>query len=94
MNYNILDFIKEFHPEVSEEFYRYKRKDVLPAIGTEVKTLVSGYGGYAGVTRYVVGYEGDRYIELAYTPNGRASSLCEIADWWKELKIINEPEAN
>lgn len=90
-NYNFLDFTKEHYPEIWQEFYRYKRKDNPPAIGTEVITLVHGHNDYAGVTRYIVAHD-ERYIHLGHVPNGKATSLCEIKDWWTELKIINEPD--
>jgi hypothetical protein len=91
MNYNILDFIKEYHPLLLDEFRRYQRKDKLPAIGTVVTTLVNGYSGLAGVTRYVVGHD-ERYIHIAVVPDGQTRCLCEIKNWWKELKIVLEPK--
>lgn len=89
--YNILDFIREHHMDIWEEFARYKRKDTLPAIGTKVITLVNGYSGRAGVTRYVVAHEG-RYVVLAKTSDGSVRSLCEVSKWWKHLRIVDEPK--
>lgn len=93
MEYNFLDFTKEHYPEIWEEFYRYKRKDNLPAIGAEVITLRSGFGGTGGETRYVVKLDNDdgRYIGLGNMHNGKASYLCEIKTWWKDIKVIREP---
>lgn len=90
MNYNFLDFTKERYPEIWEEFFRYKRKDIMPAIGTEVVTLRSGFGDFAGVTRYVVSHD-EKYIGLACNPHREAEYLSTKEDWWKDLKIINEP---
>ncbi|MFK7678768.1 hypothetical protein ACI3ER_12060 [Bacillus sp. Wb] len=87
---DILEFTREFHPNIWEEYYRYNRKSILPAIGTKVITLVNGYDGYAGGTRYIVGH-GDKYIHLAHTSDGKVTSLCDVEMWWKDLKIIDEP---
>lgn len=94
MNYNFLDFTREHYPKLWEEFYRYKRKEIPPAIGTEVTTLRNGFNGWAGVKRYVVAYDDKRYVALSETRKGRATSLCPIETWWKDLEIINEPEIN
>lgn len=88
--YNFLDFTKERYPEIWEEFDRYKRKNILPAIGSKVKTLVSGYGGAGNDIRYVVSHS-DKYIGLSDIRNGKEMYACEIESWWKELSIIKEP---
>lgn len=90
MNYNFLDFTKERYPEIWEEFYRYKRKETPPAIGAEVVTLRSGFGGFGGEVLYVVSHD-EEYIGLACSSNSESEYLSKIGDWWKDFKIINEP---
>lgn len=94
MGYNFLDFTKEHYPQVWEEFYRYNRRETPPAIGTKVTTLRNGFGGGVGEVRYVVEFNDHRYVALAHIPNGEATSLCEIETWWKDLKIISEPDTD
>lgn len=79
-------FVKEFHPEVEEEYQRYKRRYRLPKVGTILESLRNGFGGMGGQELKVVEL-GDKYITLT---DGKTQYLSNINVWWKELKILIE----
>jgi hypothetical protein len=88
IKYNILDFLREHHMDIWKEFHRYKRKDNPPAIGSKVRTLVSGYGSFGGTILEVVEYN-DKHIRLQSSTG--ESYLCKLENWWKDLDILEEP---
>ena len=93
MNHNLTGYVNSSYPEVAKEFERYLRRETLPAIGTRVQSLVSGYGGLGGQILYVVAHH-KHYIELGTRKcaiEGEGQFLCNINRWYRELEILNEP---
>lgn len=82
-------YLEEYYPEILEEYHRYFSKENLPEIGVEVGALVSGYGGLGGERLKVVRHT-DKYIELETLEEhyGNGIYLCDVKDWWREIKII------
>jgi hypothetical protein len=56
-------FMFKYNPHLFLGYLNFQRKDKLPKVGSKVVTLRSGFGGYAGVTRYVKKIT-EKYIEL------------------------------
>ena len=91
-NKDISEFFEEYYPEAVKEFSRYQRRNELPAVGTKVSTLIPGYGGPRGVTRYVV-KNSDFCLEISEDRKGKGLVyICEAANWWRHLEITAEPK--
>ena len=87
---DIKDFLQEYHPEILSEYERYLRKDILPKVGSTVKTLRSGFGGGVGITRKVVELTEDGIILAHSNIDGGGRYLSKTNNWWKDLEVISE----
>ena len=83
---SFIDYVITYHKDVSDEYTAYFNRSNLPKVGDRVKTLVSGYGGYAGVVRRVVDID-DRYITVS---DNNEVYLCLVNRWWKELVVVKD----
>ena len=83
---DINEFLQAYHPEINKEYQRYLRRDSLPKVGSKVRTLRSGFGGYAGVIRQVVELTSNGIVLGC----GEDRFLSNKKDWWMELEVISE----
>lgn len=94
MTMTLEEFLDENYSDILVKYHQFQRKDGLPQIGTKVETLVWGYGGSPGIKRTVVdhAYKGRKSDDAIWGNNYLVLSggyLCEMENWWNELKIIN-----
>ena len=85
-NLSLLDYLNNYHKNIAEEYIAYLNRLNLPKVGDRVRTLVGGYGDYAGVIRRVVDID-DIYITVS---DNNEVYLCLVNRWWKELVIVKD----
>jgi hypothetical protein len=91
----LIQFVKEYHPEIVDEYSRYLSKDTMPKIGDYVYTI-SPYSGYGGNHVFQVkeivkegdsaddgATWGDDYIVLEGVDG---TYLCDPDEFWKDFK--------
>ncbi|MCR8641470.1 hypothetical protein NV379_02260 [Paenibacillus sp. N1-5-1-14] len=85
MKLELKDYLANYRPEIIEEYQRYVGD--IPSAGDKVVSLVSGYGGSAGVTRIVFEVN-DRDIVLQNPSDPERRFLCSKVNWWREVKLV------
>ncbi len=79
------EFVKESYPDTWSAWLRYQKYGPTgPDVGTEVITLVSGFGGYGGERR-IIKEKGPRYITLG-TFYDEHEYLANTKHWYKQFK--------
>lgn len=91
MEPTVVDFLKEFHPNILDEYLQFSRKDVLPSIGSKVEFVKDFRSQKSGTIKYVMDYS-EGLIELASEPSGEVDFLLEEEGWWSGIRIIREPK--
>ena len=62
-------------------YINYTRKDYLPPVGAKVVTLRSGFGGSAGMTRYIKSID-EKYFTLTNNPRGEGQEYITPIETW------------
>lgn len=79
-------FIKEFYPEILEDYDRYCKREILPHIGQEVVDLNKN-GKWNKETLIIIDINNE-IMELKSKRHG--VFITKTKDWWRYIKIVTE----